>query len=476
MKAKRMFYSNSRFLITASLVATVIISCSGCGDDPVKPVEPPRISQFKATPSDIMPGDSTLVSYTVGGAKTLKLQPGNVTVSPITSGTFYLKPQIPTAYSLIATNDGGRDSSGLLISMNGAVPSIDRFELSNDTILIGDSTILIWKTTRTDSIVINNGLGQMIAPDTGTINITPTTNTTYTAIAYNAIGTDTMSILARIEVPFSVNTINGQHYLGTLGSSVLQPELVFLIRDEANQALTLPSLHFNLAGGDGTISADSMLPGAGGEIPFSYDFSGSAGYGLIHAFVSEIDTLEIKVRADVLRLGPDGQGQYIKFDDTYADILALIGTPARVDPSDDQWINYAVYEDELGVVLAVEDVNRNELFDANDSVFQIFLTTNYTQQTPEGIGIGSSIQAVRSAYGVPDTLVFDTVQPPAWAMIYDSLGAIFYAGITPPDSAIIEIHIWEPVTGAQAVPNRAPGKAGTSLTESKPAGFRRSSR
>jgi len=121
------------FQITSAglLLAVITISCSGCGDDPVEPVDPPRIAEFTVLPVDIMPGDSTLLSYRVVGADSLKLYPDNIRLSPATTGELYVSPPIPTVYGLVGYNKSGKDSASVSVTMTGAVASIEIFDITH---------------------------------------------------------------------------------------------------------------------------------------------------------------------------------------------------------------------------------------------------------------------------------------------------------------------------------------------------------
>jgi hypothetical protein len=436
----------TRAVTTVLAVVVASIFLHGCGEDPVKPTDPPRITQFTASPPDIMPGDSSLITYTVTGADSTKLFPSGTKLSPAASGSNWVKPPIPTAYGLVAYNKGGKDSASLTITMSGAVPIIESFVANEDTILIGDSTVLSWQTLRADSIVINNGLGRMSNAASGQITAHPTATTSYRAIAYNQIGTDTATASARVEIPYAVNAVYGTHFKGAMGAGIVEPEFRFRVLDQAGVALRKPWLYFSVVEGDGTLLADSLLPDANGAIINDYTFDGQLGYGVVRAIVPGVDTLDVKVRASVIRFGADGQGQYVRLWDTYADVLALNGTPVSVDhPVDTVPYYYVNYEQALGVVPVVYDLNEDGVVQNSDPVIEVIVNTVFSDTSEAGIRIGSSIHEVRAAYGTPDVFYYeDNPPPPAWGLRYNSLGVLFWASPTPPDSSIFEIHLWDP--------------------------------
>ncbi|MCX6835400.1 MAG: hypothetical protein NTW07_09765, partial [candidate division Zixibacteria bacterium] len=321
-----------------------------------------------------------------------------------------------------------------------------------DTILIGDSTVLSWRTLRTDSIVINNGLGRQNNAESGGIVLHPTTATSYRAIAYNQIGADTATASARVEIPYTVNAVYGTHFKGAMGDGIAEPEFRFRVLDQAGAALRRPWLHFSVVNGDGVLLADSALPDANGAILNDYTFSGQLGYGVVRAMVPGVDTLDVKVRASVIRFGADGQGQYVKLWDTYEDVLALNGTPASVDhPDETKPYYYVNYEQALGVVPIVYDVSGDGVVQDSEPVFEVILNSVFADTSLEGIGVGSTIGSIRAAYGTPDVLVPDPDDPiSSLKMIYNSIGVLFYLSKATPDSAVFEIHLWDPTPGSPA--------------------------
>jgi len=289
--------------------------------------------------------------------------------------------------------------------------------------------------------------------DSGQVTRSPDLDVEYAAVAYNDFGNDTVTVSARVEVPYAVETVYGGHFKGTMGSGIQEPDFRFRVVDEAGLPLRKPWLYFSIIEGDGTLSADSVLPDASGAIWNDYQFDGQLGHGVVRALVRDVDTLDVKVRASVLRLGAGGQGQYITFDDTYADVVALNGQPESIDPDPrpSYELNYANYESSLGVVLVVWDENDDDTIQDSELVIEVILNTVFSIQSLESIGIGSSIQDLRAAYGQPDSTFYHPGPPSAEGLKYVSLGALFYASHVAPDSTIEEIHLWEPVAAGSSV-------------------------
>jgi len=460
--------------IAVSIVALTFVmsACLGCGgDDPVEPTPPPRITDFSAQPLDMMPGDSSLLNYSVSEADSSKIFPDGSRLSPTSDGDKWVKPTVPTTYWLVGYNSVGRDSATLRITMNGAVADISHLDVSPQMILIGDSVTLNWRTERADSIVVDNGLGRLTPVDSGSMELRPTVSTTYRAIAYNNIGRDTVIVAVSVEVPAGIVAGNGAYYKGIMGSNTLVPTLGFHVVDDQDLPLTLPWMHLSLTEGDGVLTPDS-LRGMGAA---DYTFSGSMTHAVVQALVRDVDTTEVHLRTNAIVPGVGGQGQYVLFGDPYAVVLTFNGNPSSVDEDPNAWLNYAVYESTLGVVFIIYDENQSTTVEQTEPVWGVIFTSNFTgAKTADSIGIGSTIDEVRAVYGTADTTYFDTVQPVAQAFIYRDEGLTFYTDTTA-DSSVFELHVVEPDGGKKA-PGAASGLDISSKSISRPAALTRFSR
>ncbi|MFZ1683950.1 MAG: hypothetical protein WAU88_07430 [Candidatus Zixiibacteriota bacterium] len=440
---KREIRSIHRFdLLFALIVCGMIFSCGkGGGTNPTK--NPPSITQFTSSKSDMVPGDSTLITYAVTGADSTILTPSRQKLNPAGGGSVYLKPVHPVRYYLVAYNNDGLDSANLLITMNAAVPSIQTAALSQDTIAKKDTSLLTYTAVRADSITVTS-VGKLASATSGTAKLSPPQTTSYTMIAFNTVGNDTVKFTLSVEVPAHVQALNGLYYKGAIGSAGLTPALRFSCTNAAAQLLYKPWIHFS-TDGDGLLSADSARPDPTGSALLDYQFSDTLGYAVITAATNGSDTARIAVRADIFVPGPHGQGQYVKFDDKYSVLKALNGSPVQVDHPIPGW-NIANYEANLGVVFWVSDPNNPGVLDDNEDIGGIIATTVYTGKTTKGIGIGSSYQSVVAAYGAPDSMAFDPTDPPAWYIDYRHLDLYFYGDAV--DTSIIQMEGYEGLAAA----------------------------
>ena len=289
-------------------IAILVLSCGG--DDPVKPGNPPDVTQFSASPSDIMPGDSSLLTYKALRADSMVLFPSGSRLAENDSGGVYVKPATPTVYKLVAYNKDGVDSAKVAITMSGATAEISSFVATPAVIALGDSAQLSWVAVQADSLVIDHGVGKMASAVSGSVWVKPTTTTTYQAVAYY-IANDTATVNVTVEVPADLQAPNGLFYKGNMGSSTLDQPLNFVVVNATGGILTKPWIKFELIEGDGTLSADSLQPGAGGTATLEYRFWGSMGHAIIRAKVPEVDSVDVYVRANTLIPGEGGQGQYV---------------------------------------------------------------------------------------------------------------------------------------------------------------------
>jgi hypothetical protein len=240
--------------------------------------------------------------------------------------------------------------------------------------------------------------------------------------------------------PTGLIAINGLYFKGHMGDSTYHKTPEFAVADDAGKYIPNKQIQLELIAGDGTLAPKSIITDSTGIATIPYKFSGSLGHAIIRLTVPGTDTLDIYLRAEVLIPGEHGQGQYVLFDDILEDVKNFNGQPERIDIDPYVWQNYAVYENSLGVVVVIQDTNQDSLANNNEDVTTVIVNTVFegkTLTTPP-IGIGSTIDSLRAAFGVPDSIIYDPTPPPAY-MIW--LNGDIYWGGTDTDTTIFEIHL-----------------------------------
>ena len=269
-----------------------------------------------------------------------------------------------------------------------------------------------------------------------------------TTYSFSNITTDHSITASFALIPFVLSSDNGLYYRGSLGNSILTPQLAISATDSAgvsaNQWINLIRVT-----GDGALGADSLMTDANGKIAPSYTFSGVKGNAQIRALWPGKDTLDVFLRASVLEPGESAQGQFVLVGDTYKTVKALNGIPERVDVDPNFWLTYAVYETALGVVVILNDVDQNEVASDFETVQGIIVNGGFAGTFAGGLGINSTVGAMDSSFGPADTTYFDLTPPAAWVYVYRSLGITFYANQATP-RRIFEIHVSRPSAPAPA--------------------------
>ena len=165
---------------------------------------PPFIS-LKATPNPISDGQSALLSWNILGAK-----PGGISIDQdigavSSSGSQTVTPADTTTYTLTATGIGGTMSQSVVLAVQ---PSVT-LTATPTTVQQGASSVLAWTTKHAVRLTIVDGSGntiidvvpsvghrlgnQPVGPkvDAGTVTVSPTNLTTYTATATGLTGLTT---------------------------------------------------------------------------------------------------------------------------------------------------------------------------------------------------------------------------------------------------------------------------------------------
>lgn len=244
-----------------------------------------------------------------------------------------------------------------------------------------------------------------------------------------------------------VIALNGIYYKGIMGDSTTDKPMQFAVTDGQGNYIPNKQIQVIQFGGDGTIPR-SIMTDSTGIADLIFGFSGSESTARIMLEADDTLRVEIYIRADALIPGGGGQGSYVILTDRYSDVKNYLGEPSFIDIFQDHPIIYADYEDTLGLVVMLYDLDLDKTVYDTSSVYGVIVNSIYnvkTNTTPP-IGIGSTLDELRTAYGTPDEIFHENPRP-ATVVRYTSLPATFYChwqiGMT--DTLIEEVHFIEPL-------------------------------
>ena len=148
---------------TASSSATVSVT-----------IPEPTVS-LSATPATIAAGSSATLSWNSTYADNCNIEPdiGNVDCNSET----IVSPATTTSYTITATGPGGTAMIDTLLTVQSLEPTVT-ISASPTIIDIGETTLLVWSTTNTNAVHIDNGVGPVTA--NGSLSLSPDVTTTYT--------------------------------------------------------------------------------------------------------------------------------------------------------------------------------------------------------------------------------------------------------------------------------------------------------
>lgn len=172
-----------------------------------------------------------------------------------------------------------------------------------------------------------------------------------------------------------------------------------------------------------------------------YNFNGQLGHATMRLTIPEVDTLDVYMRKSMIVTG--SQGQYILFDETYADVQNWIGA-ASASTGDGllgkQYVYGSFPVSAPGVTVIFSDPgNTNTLTNAS-GVYGVSVMSPYAGSTKPGIKIGSTYTQLTTAYPSPSNLttVGDTLQ-----VTYDAQPARYDLLIGASDTTVVRITTWE---------------------------------
>jgi YVTN family beta-propeller protein len=156
-------------------------------------VAPPTVS-LSSEPMAIQPGESSTLTWTTTNATSATIDNAIGNVGLNSSITVY--PMISTNYTITVNGSGGTVSASTTITVNQPQPQVSLHSIPI-AVLPGEPSILCWQTKNVDSTSIDNGIGPV--PTSGSIQILPTTTTTYTITAQGLGGIVTANATVEID-------------------------------------------------------------------------------------------------------------------------------------------------------------------------------------------------------------------------------------------------------------------------------------
>ena len=220
--------------------------------------ERPSCQSFNTNRPQIMPGQTSTLSWQVSNAERIRIEPGIGAVSAL--GSVVVKPSTATTYTLIAANKAGEKRLSCKIEVgekptirsriierpvvlieikepeppvfsskvgkppvvnneviepviisneSGGRPTCESFNTTRPWIMPGQNSTLSWHVSNADRVRIEPGIGAVSALGSRVVN--PSTTTTYTLIAANKMGESRLSCRVEINERITIFSTDAIH-------------------------------------------------------------------------------------------------------------------------------------------------------------------------------------------------------------------------------------------------------------------------
>src|SRR5438067_10211852 len=114
---------------------------------------PAPTATFSAAPTSIIAGQSSTLTWTTTNATTVSIDNG--VGSQALNGSVGVSPAVTTTYTLTAVGPGGTTTKTAVVTVTQPAPTIS-FSATPTNIASGQSSTLVWNTTNTTSVSIDN--------------------------------------------------------------------------------------------------------------------------------------------------------------------------------------------------------------------------------------------------------------------------------------------------------------------------------
>ncbi|HYY70622.1 MAG TPA: alkaline phosphatase family protein [Terriglobales bacterium] len=160
---------------------------------------PPTVT-ITADPSTIVAGQLSTITWSSTNATSITITPSvlgeDQTTLPLL-GSAVVLPTATTTYVATATGVGGATATASTTVMLSGMQL--NFSVNPSTIAPGQSATLSWSTVGVETLVIDNGVGDVSNQlPNGSVTVTPSVDTTYTATATGPGGTVTQAVAVTV--------------------------------------------------------------------------------------------------------------------------------------------------------------------------------------------------------------------------------------------------------------------------------------
>ncbi len=186
--------------------------------------EPPVIRSFAAAPGRVPPGGQSRLSWDVGEAEGVSLEPGLGGQPP--KGELEVAPTETTAYRLRAFGAGAEVEATVTVEV-GSGPAVLEFQARPPIVFRGGAAELVWRTDGAESVELSPGMGAV--PASGSLRVEPAMTTTYTLLARGPGGPASATVTVEVAPPPpTIDTFEASPPAIELGASA---ELRWVTRD-----------------------------------------------------------------------------------------------------------------------------------------------------------------------------------------------------------------------------------------------------
>lgn len=256
----------------------LMLSFSGCKNNPTTPSNGPVINSFAISPTSINKGESATLSWNVTNALSISIDQGVGTVSA--SGSKAVTPDKDTTYTLTAQNSDGTVNKSCGIAVSVKVPSIDSFNVSPASIYQGETATISWSVSNADKVEIDQGIGVVALSGSRAVN--PDRDTSYTLTATGSGGTKNASTLLNVKWNLSGS------WSGTSSSKNGTGQINFTFSQSGPNVTGTWSISLPGGSGGGNMTGTVSGNNISGNLTTSYGYSSTAS-GTISNFGKKID-------------------------------------------------------------------------------------------------------------------------------------------------------------------------------------------